>query len=145
MDSPVTINTLRDEQQVRDILEREERRLDDLESTDASWLARLRQRRRIRNARDSLAWLEVRQLGRDRFIIRHGIIKEGSLAAATLLGTWFLLGDFHYLQPVWEWVAYALIAGCMAGVFGGVAGWDRSEKRLAQILDESNPKLPPSG
>jgi len=115
-------------------LQRERLKLQQLESQGGAWLARLRQRRKVRRANKALAWSKIRLLGQESFVLRRGLLTHGSWTfAASLLG-WFIWGGVHTRSDALDGVFLALFCGAIAGGLGGIVEWDRREREFGETV-----------
>lgn len=84
-------------------------------------------------------WEKVRAEGRDRFVLREGILKRGSRDAAIAIAVWYL---FHFLKheplpttwDIWQAVIGFCIMTLVAGWLEGVALWQRREKEYEESV-----------
>lgn len=119
---------------LRQHLVHEEEQLDRLARLGGAWRARFQQRKQLRQLRQALKWCETRQMGRDAFIVKRGILTEAVLTgSATLLG--FLFHPWvRDPQGMVDFFVVTLVLGGLAGLFGSVALWDREEANLTECL-----------
>ena len=85
-------------------------------------------------------WEKERAEGRDRFVLREGILKRGSRDAVIAIAIWYA---FHHLKhepspTVWD-IWQAVIGFCFmtltAGWIEGVRLWERREQEYEKYVN----------
>ena len=93
---------------------------------------------------ESREWERERAAGRDRFVVREGILKRGSRDAAIAVVIWYV---FHFLRhepfpSAWD-LWHAVIVFCfmtvIVGWFEGVRLWERREQEYEKYVKGEHP------
>lgn len=134
-DAPVDLGAL-----VEDFTGREERRLGAMRDEGASWLARLKQRRKIARALRALEWADTRLMGETSFMWRHGLKAGLGILVMTEIGYWRFPWTPGHPVDIGLGVILGLICGGFGGFLSAVLEWDRRETKFAETMDELTPK-----
>ena len=133
-DSPVDLGAL-----VEDFTGREERRLRAMVDEGASWLARLKQRRKIGRALRALEWADTRLMGETSFMWRHGLKVGFGIFVMTEVGFWRFLSMPGHPGDIVAGVIIGLVVGGFGGLMAAAAEWGQRETKFAETVAELTP------
>jgi len=86
------------------------------------------------------SWEQERAKGRDRFLLRHGLLRFGLPFGIlmTLGKVLFAVFSHHPVAPIWElfiWFgAYTLILGCVMGLWN----WQNNERDYTKPTEDDD-------
>ncbi len=84
-------------------------------------------------------WEQVRAKGRDRFILREGILRRGLRDAGIAAAIWWFVHVLRH-QPttppsdVWGWLAGLGATILVAGWIEGMSLWEKREKEYQEYM-----------
>ncbi len=134
-DAPVDLGAL-----VEDFTGREERRLRAMRDEGASWLARLKQRRKIARALRALEWADARLIGEASFMWRYGLKAGLGMFVMAETAFWRFLWTPGHPGDIVAGVIIGLVVGWFGGLMAAASEWGHRETKFAETVDELTPK-----